>query len=354
MNKKTEYALKGAGIGALGGIIINAISQLFEMDRNPQKKFDWGEMFTTGLKGAALGAGGGFLIGAAKDHLNTLEEPIDTNAFIFSMINDIKLKKTDVDYIRLDKKADNIQQIICDYFKDKIDGTPLRGGSTENGTALKESFDIDIYFPFKANSFSSIDEMYEALFDFLKNNYSENGFTELRRQGKSIGVLFTIHGKEYKIDIVPYKVSSNAKENTTGYLCVTKDSIYEKSSYVKTDIKKLKSIKLSPTQQKIFVLLKNWKKKNNIPLKSYLLQRLIVKAYAKNRHKIPRDISKKTIMILNFIAESILRINIKGAENTNNILTDMPESNKKKIKDACIKIIKDYEYQPNSLIEAFK
>lgn len=354
MNKKTEYALKGAGIVGLGGIIFNAIKQLMEMNDNPEKKFDWGEMFTTGLKGAAIGAGGGFLIGATKDHFNELEKPINTNAFIFSVIDDIKLKKTDKEYVRLSTKAAKIERLVNDYFRDKIQGHSVRRGSTEDGTALKEKFDIDIFFSFRAGSFSSNEEMYESLYSFLSDNYSDDGFVELRRQGRSIGVIFNIRGKEYKIDVVPCKLSSKGRRSSAGYLYVNDDSLFGKSSYTKTNIKKLDSKKLSTSQQKIFLLLKSWKNKNNVPLKSYLLKELIFKAYEANRGQIPRDITKKLMMVTSFIADNIIYINIKGVENTNNVLTDIPKVDKQYIKDACQKIIKDYEYQPNSLAKVFE
>lgn len=354
MNKKTEYALKGAGIVGLGGIIFNAIKQLIEINDNQEKKFDWGKMFTTGLKGAAVGAGGGFLIGAVKDHFNELEKPINTNAFILSVVDELKLKKSDNEYVRLSRKAEKIERMINDYFRDKIQSHPVRRGSTEDGTALKENFDIDIFFSFRPSSFASNEEMYESLYSFLRDNYSDDGFVELRRQGKSIGVIFNIRGKEYKIDIVPCKMSSTNRRSAAGYLFVNDDSLFGKKSYTKTNIKKLDSKKLNTSQQKIFLLLKSWKKKNNVPLKSYLLKELIFKAYDANCGQIPRDITKKLIMVASFIANNIMYISIKGTENTNNILTNIPKIDKQQIKDACQKIIKDYEYQPNSLVEIFE
>ena len=73
MNKATKYALNGAGIGGLGGIIFSVIKQLSEMNDNPNLKFDWVKMFETGLKGAAIGGATGLAIGVITDYQNENE-----------------------------------------------------------------------------------------------------------------------------------------------------------------------------------------------------------------------------------------------------------------------------------------
>jgi hypothetical protein len=110
---------------------------------------------------------------------------------------------------------------------------------------------------------------------------------------------------------------------------------------------------MTETQKKIIVVFKDWKKRNDIPLSSHLLQCLVLDAYTRNRNAIPRSFSKKLVMVAEHIANHIETITIRSIENTNNILTDISSSEKSVIKNACKKIVDDYRYQPNSIIDTF-
>ena len=59
-------------------------------------------------------------------------------------------------------------------------------------------------------------------------------------------------------------------------------------------------------------------------------------------------------MVLKHIANNLDIAVIRSIENTNNIITNIPESSKTEIIDACKALIDDCEYQPNSIIDAFK
>jgi hypothetical protein len=159
MNKKAKFALNGALILSIGNAILNATNQLNKIDADQSKKFDWGELLGAAAKGAVVGGAGGFAIGAVADYQNSLEKPINTDAFLFSVVNTVRLSKNDGSYRTLDEKADALIVLLKSEFGDKLAGEPMRFGSTENGTALAENFDIDVCLPFKPGSFSSTGEM---------------------------------------------------------------------------------------------------------------------------------------------------------------------------------------------------
>ena len=353
MNKTTKYALNGAGIGGLGGIISSVIKQFSEMNDNPNLKFDWGKMFKTGLKGAAIGGATGLAIGVITDYQNENEEPINTDAFLYSVVNKVKLNKNDEQYKHLCSKADFLTNLISNEFSDKLSSSPVRLGSTEKGTALRDKFDIDIFFSFKSNSFNSTETMFLSILEFLEEQVDKNGIVNVRNQKKSIGVLFEIRGEEYKIDIVPCKITQSDTGNTSGYLYLNDTSLFGKSSYTKTDINAIKGIKLTETQKKIVIILKHWKKKSNLPISSHLLESYVIDAYSYYKYKIPKTITKKVIMVLEHIKESIDSNIMRSVENTNNILTNISDNSKQQIIAACKNAIDDYEYQPNSVVEMF-
>ncbi|MFN8415754.1 MAG: hypothetical protein U0U66_05440 [Cytophagaceae bacterium] len=348
MNKKIKYAINGAAIGAGAATLLNTIKQCQQMNQDPTKLFDWQELLTQAGKGALIGGGAGLGIGAIVDYQNSQETPINTDAFLYSIINNVSLNKsTNIEFSRLDSKANKVISIIKRNVGHLLAEEPTRLGSTEKGTALSNKFDIDIGLLFKPGSFSSTEKMYSYLLNLFERRIGKESIIDVRDQKKSIGVVFLLFNKEYKIDVVPNKQSFS--DETAGYLFVNNGS---NSTYTKTDFKALKSIRYSKTQKEIIVLLKHWKQKHDLPLSSHLLENLVKDAYVYN--SIPKSFTKKVIMVMKHIRDNLDCITIRSIENTNNILTNISDSKKQDIISACNKAIKEYEYQPNSVVETFK
>lgn len=351
MKKTVKYAGRGALIVGIGNALLNAIQQLNSIDENPEKEFDWGELILAGGKGALTGAAGGAVVGGILDYQNSKEAPLNTSAIINTIVSDLTLDKTSSEYIFLSRKADNLIKIIEREFQRELGGHLLKIGSTEDGTALNYDFDIDISVPFSPNSFSSVEVMYNEVYDFLNRSYNDEHLKIIRKQGKSLGLIYTYRGEVMKIDIVPYKQNRNANNKTTGYLYVNKNSLFEPNGYTKTDIRALKAISLSHTQQKILIVLKNWKEIRSVPIGSHLLKLFILDAYAINRGNIPGRLTDKVIMVLSHIENGIMTRRIVSTENSNNVLTDLSQDRKREIVLECKRLLDDYEYQPNSILE---
>lgn len=350
MNKTIKYGTNLAIAGGVGNGVVNIIKQLNVMTMNPRQKFDWKSLLIAVGKGGLVGGGIGLFTGAIVDYQNSMEKPIDTDAFLFSFVNAARLTKQDSSYISLDHKAEQLIHLFLTHFQTELASDPMKGGSSEKGTALKDHFDIDIYLPFKSGSFTSTRQMIDEVYSFLQRHQNKHEVIGLRQQGKSVGVFFMISGKELKIDVVPYKITKAKENKTSGYLHVRKRTVWgERSTYTKTDIQALNSIKLTKTQKKILIVLKTWKTKNDLPVSSHLLQNLILDAYAYNT--VPRTFTKKIIMVLQHIADNLDLIVIRSVENTNNVLTNIPIENKARIVKACKEAIEKYKYQSNSIID---
>mgnify|MGYP003676058119 CR=1 FL=1 len=353
MSKTIKYGKNGALVGGLSFIIYNAISQLVKMKEDHTIKFDWGELLTQGVKGTVLGAGAGAAIGGIKDINNSFEEPENTSSVLHIAISNMRLNKSDRTYKSLSEKAEKITYCIDCHYSEKLAGSIVRIGSTEENTALADDFDIDISVPFNPNSFRSTEQMFDDLYYHLKYNFYDPDLIEVRTQRKSVGLIFNLNGEKYKIDVVPYKISAKKGNKTSGYLFVNNNSAFQKDSFTKTDINKLKGIILSPIQQKILVAIKSWKLNFNVPISSHLVKLLILDAYEVNRGKIPQDFTKKLLTIVRHIRDEINFKKIVSVENTNNVLTDISESKKAKITKACDRVLDEYDYQPNSILHFF-
>lgn len=355
MSKAKKYAVKGAISVGLLNATLNAVKQFTEMKYTPEQKFDWKRLLIAGGKGALAGGVGGAVIGAIEDHNNSLEKPLNTDAFLYRIANKLRLKKEDTNYLKLQQKADLLIDLLKEKYSDKLSSVPFRIGSTEKGTALRSKFDIDIALSFKKSSFRSTAAMFDDVADFLSAKAGSYSIIKVRDQKVSIGVFVMINQREYKIDVVPKKRSSTSGKNKSGYLFVNDSGIWtDNSSYTKTDFHLLNSVRLTEAQKRIIVIIKHWKVKNNLPLSSYLLENLVLDAYEVNRNRIPKKLSGKIIMVLRHIADNLDIAYIRSVENTNNVLTNIPAASKAIIIDACVKAVQEYEYQPNSIIQNFK
>lgn len=344
--KAKKYAINGAIVIGILNSILNAAKQLNEMEQNPGLDFNWQQLLVAAGKGAAVGGLGGFAIGSLVDYQNAKIRPINTDLALSNLTNQIRLDKSHPIFIKLDEQAIQLANLLTRKYGDSIHSLP-RLGSTESGTALKEKFDIDLGVNFKPGSFRSTEEMFYSVLSFFEKQVGKSSITRVRDQRKSIGVFVLVDGIEHKIDVVPCKLTKGAKGS--GYLYVNDDSVFGSPSYTKTNIRVLKGLKLSPTQQKIAIALKKWKAKNDLPMSSHLLQNLILDAYDYSP-SIPSGLTAKMVMVLNHIANSLGVAVIRGEENTNNVITNIPESDKDAIIAAARKTVDDYNYQPNSII----
>lgn len=351
MKKTVKYAKNGALIGSGGFALINLIEQLIRINNSPEEKFNWNELLKKALKGAAVGGATGGAVGAIADINNSFKKPINTTAIIGYCVHETKLDKRNPIYRELSAKADYITKVIEREFAGKLGRKVERIGSTEEGTALKYDFDIDLAVSFKFNSFPSTEEMFETLYSFLLNDYNDSDLVKVRRQRKSVGLVFNILGEELKIDVVPVKLSG--KRGSSGYLFINNDSFFKKDSYTKTDISSLKGVALSPLQRKLLVALKNWRNEFSIPISSHLLKNYLIDAFKVKRISATSNITSAMLEVVKHIGSSIDYRRIVSSENTNNVLTDINESDKRYIKKACCKILDDYDYQPNSIVKYF-
>lgn len=344
--KTKKFLVNGAVIVGILNAIINAIRQLDAIQVNPDLKFDWQKLLKAAGKGAVVGGVGGAAVGAYIDYRNSNVKPINTDAYLMKVADNVKLDRNHPSYLSLNNKANYLIRLLRNEFGSAIHSTP-RLGSTESGTALSHRFDIDIAINFKPKSFSSTKEMFFSVLNLIEEQVGKSSIFRVRDQKKSVGVFFKLHEVEHKIDVVPCKLTNGAKG--AGYLYVNHSSLLGSSSYTKTNIRALNAVKLSPTQQRIALVLKKWKDKENLPMSSHLLQNLILDAYSYSR-RTPMKFTDKVVMVIRHIADSLDKAVIRGVENTNNIITDIPDIDKEIIIEACQSVIDDYQYQPNSIV----
>ena len=136
MGQKTiKYGKKGALIFGLSNALINAIQQINLIKENPEQKFDWPKLLKSGGKGAMLGGIGGLFVGGIVDSNNANKKRLNTSAILSTAISNIRLDKDNPIYKKMSLKANRIVSLIELNFKNKLGGSLLKIGSTEDGTS---------------------------------------------------------------------------------------------------------------------------------------------------------------------------------------------------------------------------
>ncbi len=350
MKKKYEYGLNGLVLGAVTGAIYNVARQSPALAVG--KPFDW-NAFKRDMAGGAMICGAvGFTWGAIKDYYNAREKRIDTDRELNKRAAALALQKSDPRYCFLRGKADQLSAYLRREYNGGLVTAPTFYGSTEKGIALAKDFDIDMAVPFDASCFST-ESMYDDLRGTIEEFADRYGGATVRVQNKSIGIIFQYGKSALKIDVVPLRVTDPRKSKTLGYLFVNNGGLFSSPSRTKTDLNAVQSIALSDTQKKLMVLLKEWKRDNDLPLSTYLLQTVMNDAYARNRGGVPKSLTGKLMMVVRHMESAIDKYHFYGRENTNNCLTDFSSSERSAIANACRRVIKAVEYQPNDIVRYF-
>ena len=352
MNKKAKYTLNCAIVGTIILAIINVFKQLSKMDENPEKKFDWSQFLYASGKGAIIGGGIGFVIGTVVDEVYANQKTINTDEYLDMFASSIAVDRNSRIFKLGEKKCEEIISFLEKEFKYELSKVPFQWGSHVKGTAIEGKSDFDIFARFNRDSFS-LEEMYHTVYEVLNNKFKNNSLIDIMKQKKSIGLIYNFHGEKVKIDIVPMREIVNNPNNTASNLYVNEKGLFAKSTFTKTDIPLQASVRLTQTQKKIIMILKKWKEDNQLPISSYMIQLLVIKAYNWNKAYIPRKLTDKLLMVLQFIAYNINSIRLISIENSNNDVNNISDYNKDIIRKEALKIIEEFQYHPNTIQSFF-
>lgn len=352
MNRKTQYTINGAIGGTIISALINAYKQLFRIEEIPQLKFDWSELLKAGGKGALIGGGSGFVVGAIVDEVNANTKAINTDAYLSSFAFAVQADKNSSLYKMSERKCKHIIKFIEKEFAYELSDGPFQWGSNVKGTAIEGKSDFDIMVRFHRNSFT-VEGMYYYVLDAFKEKFYDNTIVEVIDQKKSIGLVFNLKGESVRIDVVPMRDIDTNPGNTASNLYVNNKGIFSKPTITKTDIPLQVSLQLTPTQKKLIIMLKKWKIDKDVPISSYLIQLFVVKAYERNRNNIPKKLTDKLMLVLEFIADNINTIRLVSPENTNNIVSHVPVTDKETIRKKALKVLEEYAYHPNTIQSYF-
>jgi len=222
-------------------------------------------------------------------------------------------------------KRDEVKEAIEKHYSNNI-YNPINSGSFAKHTAINTKFDLDIVVPFKRNSFETLEELFDDVYVFLKEEYGSEA--NVRKQKVSIGIGFYADedGDEISLDIVPgreLKQDDYPNKKDLNLFVNSKFGFLEPNTYIKTNIQaQIDHIKAKENERKVIRLLKIWKSSNNEPYKSFLFELFTIKAFEKEN--ISGNLWEKLKSVMEYIKDKATKegFTLKDPGNSNNNVMD--------------------------------
>lgn len=208
---------------------------------------------------------------------------IDKNKHLADVLETHRMKHVEDFVNKMKSRKDEIDKKLTEHYgTKKYPG--FNSGSLSKFTATNIKFDLDVVEPFKHDSFDTLAQMYEDVFNFLYDEYKDEA-DKVRRQKVSIGIIFPIEEGDdlpVAIDVVPGRETSQDDYNTSHDLNIYINEDHwgqTKGSYMKTNIKKqVDNIAGCKVEREVIKLLKIWKKRHDKNYKSFVIELITIRA----------------------------------------------------------------------------
>lgn len=234
--------------------------------------------------------------------------------YLNSVLESYRMKHIDGLVNKYREKRDEIKAFLNEQYGSKIYES-FNSGSYKKHTAINTKFDLDLVVPFKRNSFSTLEEMFDDVFEKLTEKYQNE--TDVKKQGVSIGLTFN-EEDEINIDVVPVRETSQNSFSEEKNLNLHKT---QGNGYLKTNIHaQIEHIKAKENERKVIRLLKIWKACHQYKYKSFFIELLVIKAYEKSSPQ--GNLWEQFKTVLNYVIDNIQSENftLKDPGNSNNNL----------------------------------
>lgn len=250
---------------------------------------------------------------------------VDRSEHLLNVLETHRMSHIDKLVQKFKDRRTEIKEALEENYTSKI-YSPLNSGSFGKHTAINIKFDLDIVVPFERNSFDTIKNMFDDVYDFLNEKYQMTGLAVVRKQKVSIGIIFYADkdGDQISIDVVPGReITQDTYLDNRDLNIYFNDNAwgFDKGTYTKTNIQsQIDTIKSKDSERKIIRLLKIWKHSNSESYKSFLMELLTLKAF--NKTTISGNLWSKLEGVLTYIKDNVTKdeFTLKDPGNSSNDL----------------------------------
>lgn len=191
------------------------------------------------------------------------------------------------------------------------DPTIRYGGSKAKGTMIKENYDLDIVCYFPRDCERDIKDIYNDVHKKLSEKYSVTPKTSALRIQKVDNNKTKL---DYHIDVVPGRFVDDKKREAFLYVA------QGEGSRIKTDLEKHIDFVSKSGCVDIIKLGKLWRARNNISLRTFLLELLVIECLKGSKSK--DDLQSSFKKFLEYLRDSISEVRLEDPANTNNVVSD--------------------------------
>jgi hypothetical protein len=243
--------------------------------------------------------------------------------YLNAILEQEHLAKNSAEMNALRLERDKVAQIITNAFE-KSNPSIVYGGSKAKHTMIKSSYDLDIPVYFKHDDTDcgdSLEEIYNNVKDALSGEYfvvPKNSSLRLEsRNGES---------KNYThIDVVPGRRVSNDPADKDVFLHQNQGEKTRLKTNLETHVNHILNSGVRPEIK----LAKVWKIKNNISVKTFVLELMIVKVLAGRADK---TLEENIIYLLEQFRDNVNNISVQDPANSGNDLTPILNSSRESLR----------------------
>ncbi len=243
---------------------------------------------------------------------------METNKYLKEVLKQEALEDDGPELKELRSEREKIEKIILEKFSESSPSIRY-GGSKAKGTMIKSSFDLDITVYFDHND-TKCGSSLKEIFDNVTEAFSETYLpvpknASIRLESKGDNNMYT------HIDIVPGRFISDNKENEDVFI---HQNTGEKG-FLKTNLNKHKEFISKSGLREEIKLAKIWKIKNNLEVKTFVLELLLIKIL---KEYVGKPLEDNMILFWETLRDKINNITIIDPANSSNDLTDILNKSK--------------------------
>lgn len=357
MRRKQNYITKGAliigSMTALGDVLAQWIEH-----NNREEEFTW-EKYDgkRTLRNSIIGVGIGGVLGYGLYCYRLSEEaklPFNSDEYLRKVLSKEHLRsRPDLLHIFLQKRQE-IKEWLMLFFEHDLATEPQDTGSFKKYTAIASNFDLDIILPFKKNSYYSLKEMYDDVYNEIYHKFSKEA--TISRQTKAIGITFKIDNKEIHFDIVPGREINNYGKDKDLNLYANPNWVWQRGGSFKTNVKTQQTITGKKTQtRQVIKLLKIYKLRNDLPLSALEIEQSVMDCLSIKSYSTNSSITENFLNCMDYISKKLdKKMHIDKANSNNNLHNKSTNLVRQTIQSQLVMDIERIENNPRYIKELFE
>lgn len=322
MRRKDKHIIDGGLIGfalfSLSNVFLQWFEHKIEGKRLNIESFDGKRALEAGAWGGVAGAATGYLTYCYKVEEES-KLPFSSNSYLKKLLNEENLKADPESYTQIVKLKKEIEECLYCSFKENLVAPPEIVGSFPKKTANKSKFDLDFILPFQRDSYSTLREMYDDVFNTIGEKFK--GIAYVSKQSKSISLELNVNGESFYSDIVPGREIGDYKFDKKLNLYVNPKWSWQDGSMTKTDINVQRNITVNnPEARTAIRLTKNYLNSNSLKLNSPIIEQHIIDALSSKNYGTSHSITENFLNSLEYISKKLPHENFIDLANSNNNL----------------------------------